>query len=215
MWSVEETILSQYAASPVICGLVRNMDAHINPAADLDLFHDRVFNIMTARTWGLDVWGRILGIGREIDIDEDTDQFGFKGQELQPFGQGTFYNPGATSVWPLQDEPYRKLLLLKAMANISDCTIPSLNQLLANFFDGRGAVYVLETGVMRLRYVFEFWLEPYERSLMRREDIPPKPAGVGYTWFEIPPEETFGFRGSNLMPFNRGTFSGGCYVPVR
>ena len=214
MRTVEETILSQYASSPVLCRLIHGMNAYIDPAADIERFYDQVFNIHSARTWGLDNWGRILVIGREIEIDEDKDVLGFLGQELPPFNQGTFNNSGVSNVWRLEDEPYRQLLLLKAMANIADCSIPCLNRLLNNFFHGRGPVYVLKTGTMQLRYIFEFWLEPFERSLMRREDIPPRPAGVGYDWWEIPPAETFGFHHSNLQPFNQGVFTGGAYVPV-
>ena len=209
MKDVEKTILSQYANSPEILDLIMAMNAAISPDLDLERFYNEVFNVLTAETWGLDVWGRIVAIGRYVEIDALSEWFGFEDSDLKPFNQGTFYAPGVTNMHALANDAYRALILLKAMSNISDCSIPSLNRLLCKFFEGRGRAYIKETGVMEIAYVFELWLEPWERSLMKRLDIPPKPGGVGFKWLEVPPLETFGFAGSGLQPFNCGVFTGG------
>ena len=63
-----ETVQSQYAASPVIRALAESARIRIAPDADIELFYRSVFNIATASGAGLDIWGRILGMGRKVDI---------------------------------------------------------------------------------------------------------------------------------------------------
>lgn len=208
----EDSIQSQYAASPTIRALVDFMNIRVDPTVDIKLFYDKIFNIYTAEGWGLDNWGRILGIGRILQVETD-DYFGFNGSELEPFNQQVFYYPGVTNAYPLEDTPYRQLLLYKAAANIAASDLSTLNFLLNQVFNGRGA-YIVESGVMFIRYYFEFILTPYERALMRLDFIPPRPAGVGYEWLEAPPAETFGFNGSGLQPFDQGTFNRGVYTPA-
>ena len=208
----EDSIQSQYAASPVIRALIDAMNLRIDPAVDIDLFYEKIFDIYTAEGWGRDNWGRILGAGRLLQV-EPGDYFGFTGSGMEPFEQGTFYYPGLTNNYYLSDSAYRDLLLFKALANISPSDIATLNKLLGRFFTN-GGVYIVEAAPMEIRFVFEFILSPYEQSLLRLDFIPPHPAGVGYHWLEAPPESTFGFFGSGLQPFEQGTFNRGPYSPV-
>lgn len=208
----EDGVQSQYAASPVIRSLVDGMNSQIDPELDVKLFYDKIFNIYTAQGWGLDNWGRILGIGRILNV-EPEDFFGFEGSGLKSFDQQGFYYPWLTNNYRLEDTPYRQLLLYKAAANIAASDLSTLNRLLNQIFGGRGA-YIVESGVMSIRFYFEFHLTPYERALMRLDFIPPRPAGVGYEWIEAPPAETFGFNGSFLQPFEQGTFNQGPKRPV-
>ena len=210
---VEETIVFQYAASPKLNKLLKSLESSLDVKSDFQAFYDAVFNIMSAFGWGLDVWGKILGIGRYITIEDTSGVFGFNGSGLEGWNQGTFYRDNSSGLFRLEDTAYRDLLLLKAMSNISNCSVPSLNSLLGIFFRERGRAYVKNAGVMAIRYVFEFSLEPYERALMRREDIPPRPAGVGYEVLEVIPESTFGFNGSGLHGWSQGVFSVGPYNP--
>ena len=189
-------------------GTVRAMGDGLDTAPGIELFIRKVMDIRTAGTWGLDVWGRILGISRTIVLSGDDEVLGFAGSELQPFNVGTFYQPRVTQAYTLGDDAYRLLLMLKAAADISDTSVPSLNRLLQFLFADRGNAYVLEVGVMKIRFVFEFDLQPYERALILRQDVPPKPAGVGYELFTLA-YPAFGFAGSGLHPFNQGTFAQG------
>lgn len=52
--------------------------------------------------------------------------FGFVGSGLQPFNVGTFYRDRITSTYTLGDDAYRTFLMLKAAANISDTSVPTL-----------------------------------------------------------------------------------------
>jgi hypothetical protein len=152
----EQTIISQYSTSPTIVQLINNMDAYINPDADFDAFFDFCFNVDTAQGFGLDNWGTIVNVSRQLTIPGDATNLGFKeGLNYQPFGQAPFYNGTPdTNTYTLVDSAYRTLILVKALANISNCTAPSLNQLLQNLFAGRGRCYVSDTGGIHMRSPF-------------------------------------------------------------
>ena len=207
----EDSVQSQYAASPVIRMLIDRINFRIDPEADIKPFYDGIFNIYTAEGEGLDNWGRILGVGRLLALDAE-DFLGFDGSLLQPFEQQPFYFPALTNNYHLNDAVYRQILLYKAAANIASADLATLNRLLTAALGNHGA-YVLEAGVMTIRFVFEYALTPYERALMRLDFVPPRPAGVGYEWLEAPPESTFGFAGSYLQPFDQGTLTRGVQSP--
>ena len=59
-------IQSQYASAVRITALLQSAKDHILPDADIALFYDNVFNVLTAKGWGLNVWGNIVGISRNI-----------------------------------------------------------------------------------------------------------------------------------------------------
>ncbi|MBE1237499.1 DUF2612 domain-containing protein [Phaeovibrio sulfidiphilus] len=205
------TLQSQYSASPVIRSLVAGKAARLDPANDILLFYRTVFDIRTARGPGLDIWGRILGISRSLELDEG-DVLGFNGSGLRAFDNGVF-NPGAaTRTFALADAPFRELLMFKALANISSADAATLNALLNRLFRGL-PVFVLEVGVMRIRCVFPFLLEPWQRSLFRKGGLLARGAGVGFEWLEHEPGSTFGFSGSGLQPFDQGAFSYGVAIP--
>ena len=66
MLNVEQTIISEYGNSPTLCQLVHNIDLYLDPRADIDNFYNWVWNIDTAQGFGLDIWGRIIGVSREV-----------------------------------------------------------------------------------------------------------------------------------------------------
>jgi hypothetical protein len=183
MRDVEKTILSQFGNSAAITALIRNMNGYIDPRADIDGFFDTVWNIETAEGFGLDIWGRIVGL---------------------PTGRYIYTNP----VTVLLDDPFRRLILIKALSNISITTSPSFNQLLNNFFAGRGRCYVSDQGAMQMRYTFEFPLENYEIVIMSNPEIFLRPAGVqvGILVITLP---AFGFSEAGTVtaaPFGQAPF---------
>lgn len=208
MINVEQTIISQYGTSATIRQLIDGMNAHIDPAADIEAFYDYVWNVETAQGFGLDIWGRIVNISRELRLLDVNPYFGFNQQaEAQPFGYGTFYvGESTSSVFKLADDAYRKLILVKALANISATNASSLNRLLQNLFSDRGKCYVNNLGNMQFRYTFEFDLLPYEWAIITQSGALPTPAGVKAYALQVP-ERCFGFseqRGA--QPFGQGTF---------
>lgn len=208
MENFERTIISQFAASPTICALVKNFNSCIDPRADLDAFYDAVWNIDTATGAGLDVWGRIVNVSRQLIIPASTVNFGYREGGHQPFGQAPFY-PGATATnsYALTDDAYRTLILVKALGNISTCTARSLNRLLQNLFVGRGRCYVIDGGGMSMRFTFEFALTPYEIAIMTQSGAVPRPAAVNARILQVDAPTTFGFgEAQSYQTFGAGAF---------
>ena len=211
MIDVERTIISQYGNSPTILQLIQNMNAYLDPRADFDAFFDYVWNVDTAQGFGLDIWGRIVNIRRELQIPNAPVYFGFKdalpGSYL--FDEAPFYDgtPPATQTYKLADDAYRKLILTKALANIASSNAPSINQLLQNMFADRGRCYVNDMGGMQFRYTFEFDLTSQEYAIVTQSGVLPRPAGVNAILFQsaLP---LFGFSeaGLSAAPFGQGVF---------
>lgn len=165
MIDVEATIISQYGNSRTISKLIFNMNEYIDPRKNIDDFYAFVWNVETAQGFGLDIWGRIVNVNRQI-----------------------LTNP----IYYLDDTAFRQLILLKALANISATSSPAINQLLTNWMAGRGRTYVNDLGGMAIQYVFEFFLEPFEILILRNSGIFLRPTGVlaGILATEFP---VFGF----------------------
>lgn len=208
MFDVEQTIISQYGTSSTIAQLCRNMGEYIDPETDINAFYDFVWNVDTAQGFGLDIWGEIVGIGRDLTIPSDPLYFGFSEASpgSYPFGQQPFYaGPGQTQTYRLTDDAYRNLILVKALANISATDSRSINQLLQNLFAGRGRCYVNDLGGMQIRYTFEFQLTPYEIAIITQSGAVPRPAGVQAIMITVA-LPVFGFAEANMAPFGQAPF---------
>jgi hypothetical protein len=212
MRDVDETIISQYANSPRLLQIIRDMDEAIDPRTDLDDFYNNVWNLATAQTWGLDVWGRIVGVSRVLRLPGAlTSVFGFsEATGCQPFGQAPFYSP-QTNFTPyiLPDEAFRAMIYVKALANISGCSFDTLNRAMQQIFLDYGRCYVHSNGLMKMRYVFEFVVPPTQLAILLNSNVLPRPTGVKLFVLECIPSSTFGFNGSGMQPFGQGTFSTG------
>lgn len=137
-FDIWQTVQSQYANSPIITDLLTNFAEFIDPTANIEQFFDLVINVDTAVGYGLDVWGRIVGVGRYLNLPSGPRFFGFAEglPSYDGFNQSPFYNGQTlTTVYKLADIPFRKLILAKALSNICDGSIPAINQLLINLFD--------------------------------------------------------------------------------
>jgi hypothetical protein len=59
---------------------------------------------------------------------------------------------------------------------------------------------------MAMRFVFEFSLEAWEKSVLTNGNVMPRPAGVLAYLFESPPD-VFGFgESADSLPFDDGVF---------
>lgn len=208
-FDVWETVQSQYANSAIITTLLTNFAGWMDQTRNFDDFFDLIFNVDTAVEYGLDVWGRIVGVNRVLKVATPGAYFGFEeSQEAVGFNQAPFY-AGAplTTNYTLLDEAYRLLILTKAFANVSQCAIPVLNQMLMTLFPHRGNAYVTEgatqgpwfgfeeatdglgfnqasfyTGEqinrMIMTYTFDFQPSPVDLAIVQNSGVLPKPTGV-------------------------------------
>ena len=192
MQNWNQTILSQYAASPTINAIVQSLNDAIDPSADIVNFYNNVWNIKTAQGNGLDIWGQILGVQRNLAIPS-TNYFGFEEAVSgttgsQPFNQAPFFSGvAATSNYAMSDTQFRQCLMVKAAANISDLSIKSINALLQAQFgvnngtDPYGQAYIQDTGGMAFVYYLNFAPSAGQIALVNSSGVFPRPAGVAVT----------------------------------
>lgn len=187
MDSPSDTILAQYADSPKLRSIIETFNTTMDTGTFLDDFYDVIWNIETADTYGLDVWGKIVVVSRLLTVTPSDKFFGFGEatnstpviDDPQPFDQAPFYTgEQQTSTVSLTNDAYRKLIMLKAMANITDCTIPNMNKMLMYMFGSSGKAYVRNDGGMVMTYVFEFELSTVELAIVQSSGALPSPAGV-------------------------------------
>ena len=214
MKNVRDTILTQYADSPKLRSLIESFNASMDMTEFTDEFLTAIWDISTAEDYGLDVWGKIVGVSRLLNVPQSATYFGFDESYLsdsdespKPFDEAPFFeNVQLTDTVRLANDGFRKLILAKAMANITDCSIPSLNNSLYYLFGDQGDTFVAVTGVMSMSYVFGFNLSPVEWAILLNSNAIAKPAGVSVSIMSLDFNNTFGFAEAEMQPFESGTF---------
>ncbi|EKY2101489.1 DUF2612 domain-containing protein [Cronobacter sakazakii] len=209
--SWEDTILTQYSASTKLLSIIDTFNQAISLDDFTDEFITKVWDLTTNETFGLDIWGKIVGIGRYITAPIDSGSFGFSEADNGasdyplPFNDSPFYSGvQETTYVRLADDAYRTLILCKAFSNISIATIPDINKFLKMLFSGRGRAYCVNYRDMTIGITFEFALAPYEESILTNYDVVPVPSGVQLNISQVVPPY-FGFA-DDAYPFNDGTF---------
>lgn len=182
-WS---TVQSEYANSPRLTDLILSFSDAIDPTQNIDDFYDDMWNIYTAVGYGLDVWGRILGVSRILHIPGSVQYLGFEEADdplnEQPFNVAPFYSGQViTENYALSDPGFLVLLLAKALANICNGSIPALNQILLTLFPNRGACFVTDGRDMTMTYTFAFALTAVETAIIEQSGVLPTPSGVAYS----------------------------------
>lgn len=185
-FDVWTTILSQYANSAIITQLCVNMGQYVDQTKNFSDFFDNIWNVDTAFGYGLDVWGRIVGVSRIVQLPSSPTAFlGFEESAdplRTPFGQAPFFGgQSLTTNFALADGPFRTLILAKALANICDGSIPAINQLLRNLFPNRGNCYIADGLNLSMVYTFNFVLSLVEVAIVQTSGVLPRPAGVSVT----------------------------------
>lgn len=197
--SISQTVLmSQYANSPIMLALINDFEQYFNPAANISAFYSNVLNLNTATGYGLDVWGRILGVARTLSLGTGV-YFGFTGVSGRTATSGDSFGGGPTTPslapwysgqnssnnYTLSDSAYRVLLLAKALANISYGSSQAINQLLINLFiksvPGRtGNAYVTDGLNMTMTYSFTVRpvLTSAEVAIITQSGVLPRPTAV-------------------------------------
>lgn len=178
----KETLIAQYANAPTLVRLLEDFNDNMDPRAFFKAFYDQVWNIATAGAYGLDVWGQIVGLDRTI-VSLVGQWFGFQ-QETSlmalPFNQGVFWD-GQSAVYgsiTQDNDLFRKAILVKAYANLSDLSIFSINRLLSLLFAGRGTIYVRDNQNMTMSIITDWHVTEEDRALLMVFESAIKPTGV-------------------------------------
>ncbi len=209
MW--QDTILTQYSASQKILSIIDTFNQAISIDDFTDEFINRVWDLTTCESFGLDMWGKIVGVGRYITSPIDNASFGFGEADDEspdyptPFNDSPFYaGVQETTNVRLGDDAYRTLIFCKAFSNISIATIPDVNKFLKILFNNRGRAYCINYRDMTMGITFEFELAPYEKAILTNHDVAPIPSGVLLNIHQVI-SPYFGFS-DEAYPFNDGTF---------
>jgi hypothetical protein len=185
-------ILTQYSCSPTIVQLLSDFRDNIDPQADINLFAEKIMNIDTAEGIGLDILGRIIGMQRVVR---------YSGKTIT-----------------LTDALYRRLLMYKAFANISDSTMATMNKMLNMLFgeniifaknlvmEARNGNEYYNTFPMHVRFIAQRNLTEEEKLLFALGATLNLSAGVGWS-LVVNQSNVFGFKNSGLRPFNCGVFT--------
>lgn len=151
-FDVWNTIASQYANSPIITSMIEQFSDALSPYSLFEEFYSKIWNIETAEGYGLDIWGRIVGIERTLSIPT-VRYFGFgEAGDVLSFGAYAGDNTAGsfskgvvqTENYVMADSLYRRAILAKAATNITDGTIKSINAIMMVLFPNRGNAYILE-----------------------------------------------------------------------
>ena len=182
IWDWTQTVISQYANSPSLLRLILDLATNLNQNANFQQFYDLVWNVETAEGWGLDVWGRIVGVSRVLTISTEA-YFSFQQAHNlspgDPFGGGPFFSgENATANFNLSDDAFRQLILAKAAANICDGSIHAINSILMALFSELGNCYCTDLGNMQMTYTFASPLNPVQFAIITESGVLPKPVGV-------------------------------------
>lgn len=200
MKNVKATIISQYANSPVLCSLIEHFDEYIDPVYEVEHFYRLIWNLDTAQGIGLDFWGKVVGISRDVVISEKNQFIGssLASDDLAKYKENSRHF--------MNDDMFRKMILMKAMSNIIYVTAYNINTLLLLLFEKRGRAYFIKSGTMSARYVFEFNLTAEEKAVLISTDLLPRPTGVLVDFYEPDIKKTFGFIEADMAPFGEGAF---------
>lgn len=210
------TIQSQYSASPHIVALVNGFWSCLDPSADIELIFNKMINPITAEGFGLDVWGRIVAIGREYaSKDTESPYWGYKAPlgidnpRMRNFNNAPFYKE-ITGKVRLSDQAYRTYIFLKAMINIGNGSLSSLNRMISVLFPSVHIV-LLHVDTMVLRLVIQSYLD--QSDLDALINLPWLPAGVGLEVYQVI-TPVWGLEGSGLETLDNGTFTPNDIVPI-
>jgi len=173
---IHKTIIRQYEESPTINAVVNSYSQTIDAKYLFDSFYNNIWNIDTANSQGLDIWGRIVGVSRYLTL-QNSDYFGFD-PDFQPFNNAPFFGASAINdQYRLSNDDFRRVIKAKALANITGTTIPGIELVLQQLFSVRGKTKVRVVGFKELDYVFKFVPTDLDTAIITAPNLLPIPAG--------------------------------------
>lgn len=200
------TVQSQYAASPRILALAAQYWQLLDPTPSADLMISKMIDPSTAEGYGLDVWGRIVGIKRAlVPVGGDYLAFAPPSNVTNPDGNSwdnAPFNPVNASGYA-SDAIYRVYVYVKAMLNIGNGSLADLNRYFSLLFPDSG-IKIIHSGTMIIR-VLDFSARLTAADILALRTLDWVPLGVGWQLWQGEPD-CFGFAGSELQPFDQAPF---------
>lgn len=177
-----DCLLWQYDNAKRLQTIVEGMQADFdgNTTEFWNNFYTNVFDLRTANSFGLRVWGETMGVDRP-----------------------TYTHDGVTK--PYSDDMYRLFLQSRIlMFNMNGSTY-DITKYLLNMFPNK-PVIIVDNLDMTLSYILYWTPTDEEWYVLKNDDFLPRPSGVGIKLYAVDPNNIFGFDGSLLNGFDQGTF---------
>lgn len=181
---LSKVILWQYDDAEKLKSLVNNEQQFMDTAVTQfwEDFNYNVFNLATCNTFGLELWGKLLGVARPTYLDEGV-------------------------VVEYSDEQYRLVLQARIYLLTFDGSGAALNQFFKMLFP---EYPVIITDNLDMTVTIGFVQEPTDeiKTILQNENFLPRPSGTRYIMnWSINYEEIFGFEGQEpCTNFDNGTF---------
>ena len=181
---LSKIILWQYDDAVKFKELVANEQEFMDEAVTKfwNDFNVNVFNLATCNTFGLELWGRLLGVARPTYTDQGV-------------------------VYEYSDEQYRLVLQARIFLLTFDGSVYSLNKFFKMLFP-QYPVIIIDNYDMTVTIGFVQEPEDDIKTIFRNQDFLPRPSGVEYIMDWATDYSTiFGFEGQTpTQGFDNGTF---------
>lgn len=176
----QSTLIRQYFNSPRINRILDNFNANVDCSEFFDQFIDNIWDVRTATGYGLDVWGRIVGVGRNLSIP----------------GCGICAGLQAAETLSLNDNDFRQLILGAAGSNLWDGTTAGAEKVIDNLLPEGGWSVIDDHHDKTMTVMLGGDSVPaYAQSAIMSDIVCVRPAGVGLNGLII-------VVGSKLFAFN-------------
>lgn len=192
-----------YDAENGVLGMISHYyESSIEPSTFPCLWNDLDTNLMKYKASAGDSWttvpysvfAEVYGDGTSIVPANMTIQDIYLQKDETVYLQGAQVIDGVSYTDEQVENLYRTALFLKAMSNITNATLKSLNGMFEEFFQGQ--VFVYEYDVMKLRVVVRQFTTKIEKAILMT--LLPKPTGVLLGFEFLQPQEYFGFNVAGL-----------------
>ena len=181
---LSKVILWQYDDAEKLKSLVNNEQQFMDTAVTQfwEDFNYNVFNLATCNTFGLELWGKLLGVARPTYLD------------------------GGVAV-EYSDDQYRLVLQARIYLLTFDGSGAALNQFFKMLFP---EYPVIITDNLDMTVTIGFVQEPTDeiKTILQNENFLPRPSGVEYIMdWQTDYSKVFGFEGQTpTQGFDQGTF---------
>lgn len=184
-------------------GLIDNyFESGVEPSVYPCLWFDTANNLMKIKMLQSDEWTEIpASMMVEVFGDETSDVPAsisisdlYTQKEESIYLQGAQVIDGVAYTDKQIEDLYRDVLFLKAMSNITNATMRSLNDMFSEFFNKQ--IFVYEYDVMKLRCVVRFFATKIQKAILT--NLLPKPTGVLMGFEFLQAQEYFGFNVAGL-----------------
>lgn len=196
----KRTVIAQYSNSPVLMNFIYYFSGAMQTCVFFNEFYEKIWDLDTATGMGLDIWGQIVGVNRTVKtftgffwgFNEETLFLARPYHDITGFNDRLNENADRREVLGMfrdfqelegevtfENDSFRKLILAKAHANISDYTVSDLNRILMFLFAGQGhEIYVRDNFDMSMTIVFNWLPNSDEVAIIKNAGLLFRPAGV-------------------------------------